>query len=240
MARHVDFRNDGHAAFGGIRFQFGTLRLRIETPRLSHGVGRLREAGESLHLEAPCEVFRQVPVERVDLEAREQVNFMFEFLETDERAAHVVHNAAQFEGWPIFNARRLKCCLFSSHLCERLGGADSSRPVKHLDSDLVWRDVERIALAGEAVQGVIINVGQAVHDFHVNAGLGLRHEAASRLCQHLPEKGRGGGVGEHHGALQLEGLFRFVRSDNLRLRQHVCQLRFCVHCAQKTEGKNEE
>jgi len=53
-------------------------------------------------------------VERVDLEAREQVNFMFELLETDERAAHVVHNAAQFESWPIFNARRLKCCLFSS------------------------------------------------------------------------------------------------------------------------------
>ena len=84
VAGHVNLRNDDDATLGGVGFQLGALRLGVVASREACHVGGLVELRIDLRLEAEALVVGHVPMEYIDLEACEQVDFLLQFVETDE------------------------------------------------------------------------------------------------------------------------------------------------------------
>ena len=74
MTRHINLRDDDDTAFGGVSLQLGTLCLCVIVASETCHVDNLVELWISIRLKPEALVVCQVPMEDVDLEAREQVN----------------------------------------------------------------------------------------------------------------------------------------------------------------------
>ena len=107
VTRHVHFRNNGDEALGGIGHDFLGLFLCVEAADgcaielagagsrdglLAHGAD-FRQFGIFLDFDAPALVFRQMPVENVDIVEGHHVNQFLQVVHREEMTAHVNHKA---------------------------------------------------------------------------------------------------------------------------------------------------
>ena len=138
VARHVDFGDDGHAALGSVGLDFTTLGLRIVLAGIARHIGIGGELRICVHLKAPGEFLGQVPMEHVDLEACQAVNLGLELFDGQERATHVVHEAAHLEGGPVCHGQGLNggCAVIAlGQLAERLCRACHAQRGQCLDGN---------------------------------------------------------------------------------------------------------
>ena len=103
MARHVDLWDDGDTIVGRCADNVAALFLRVVFPGKACHRACCGELGITLHLEAPRLVLRQVEVERVHFEASHEAELPFQLTDADVAAPHIVHEAAQLEGRPVYN-----------------------------------------------------------------------------------------------------------------------------------------
>ena len=211
VSGHVDFGYHGHATFSGIGFEFGALLLRVVVAGVARHVFGLRELRVGFYLKAPGQFLRQMPVEHVHLEAREQVDFLFQFVEGDERAAHVVHEAAHLEGGPVGQRERLDAGSTTlrsrafGQLVERLRCAYHACGVEGLDGDGLWLYLDGIGLVGHVGHLVVECALNGADKFHRQRGCaGLVGQRAAVALQHLLQQHTLRGIGYAYGAAQCK------------------------------------
>ena len=101
-------------------------------------------------------------MEHVHLEARQFVNFVFQFLYAQERAAHIVHEAAHFERRPVRDGERFqlgRSFVAFGQLLQRLRRPDDPRGGQCLDLYGIRGDDQFISLVGEEVHLVVERPG---------------------------------------------------------------------------------
>ena len=202
VAGHVYLGDDDEAALGSVSLQFGALLLRVVLAGEARHRGGAVELRKDLGLKAEALVVGEVPMEDVHLEARQQVDFLLQFLEADEGAPDIVHEATELEGRIVGHLQAVDVSAVGggSQLRQRLCSADDTRFGGGRDMDGVGRDAELVAFVGEAGEHVVEGAqGGIVHQLHRHRSLGL----GSGLEEGGQERG-GGGVVEEHGALQGE------------------------------------
>ena len=74
--------------------QFPCLFQRVVFPRLAGRVDAVVQHWEHLALQAPCLIFRQVPVKDVYLVTCQDRYFPFQFVRRDIGASYILHEAA--------------------------------------------------------------------------------------------------------------------------------------------------
>ena len=204
VAGHVNLGDDDHAALRGVGFQLGALRLGVVAAgKARHGRGGV-ELGIGFRLEAEALVVSEVPVKDVDLEARQQVHLMLQFVEADKGTAHIVHVAAQLEGGVVGDAHAGDggAAVGGGELHQGLCGADDAGRCGCSDGDGVGGDLELVALVGEASQGVVEGAeGGGINDVDVHGG-----SSRSALVGEEGSQQRGAGsVRDAHGLTEVEG-----------------------------------
>ena len=162
VSRYLQLGDDGNEVVGSILHHLFDFLLRVEA--LVHcafaldacrtDLGQLRVL---LNLDAPALVIRQVPVQAVDFEQRQDVDVSLHILHGHEMAARVEHDAAIAEARFVFDAHggcrpcdtlhgRGTFNLGRQQLHERLHTVEKSLRFLGLDLDALGGNVERIAL----------------------------------------------------------------------------------------------
>lgn len=84
MAGHVDFGDYGHAAFGCVVLDFFSVGLGVEHSGIAGDGGVACELRVGFDFETPSGDVGEVPVECVDFESGEEVDFALEFIDGEE------------------------------------------------------------------------------------------------------------------------------------------------------------
>lgn len=227
VAGHIDLGDDGHSAFAGVGDELACLCLCVILSRIASLVLPGGELGEGLDFDAPAGVFRQVPVEGIDLESGKVVDLSLQLVDGVKGASDVMHEAAELEGREVGDPDRLELRPpppSLGHLLKGLRGADHAGGVEGTDGDEVLLDAKVVGLVGVFGQSVVEGAGDFAHDFDDDTGLGTRLQGAAGLGQYALEVGTARRVGELHGAAKGEG----AAADGgyaLRLGQQVADFR---------------
>ena len=227
VARHVDFGDDGHTTLSGIGIQFAALVLRVVVAGIANHVFAGRQLGIAFDFHAPRQFFGEVPVEDVDLEAREQVNLSLQLLEGHKRTAHVVHEAAHLEGGPVGDGHGIpngrRGALGQLH--QGLRGADDARCAEGFDGHGVGLHIEAIGFLGHVGHLMEEGTRNLADDFHGDGRrAGRFHQRTTGFGQIVAQEAAVGGIDQSHFACQRKGL-RVHLFQGLRLGQNV--LRSC-------------
>ena len=223
VARHVDFGDDGHTTLSGIGIQFAALVLRVVVASIANHVFAGRQLGIAFDFHTPRQFFGEVPVEDVDLEAREQVNLSLQLLEGDERAAHVVHEAAHLEGGPVRDGHSIPNGRRGAfgQLHQGLRGADDTRWAEGFDGYGVGFHIEAIGFLGHVGHLVEESTGNLADNLHRDGRCtGRFHQRAAVVGQDAAQQGTVGRVHQSYFARQRKGLHIYLR-QGLRLGQNV-------------------
>ena len=146
VTRKVDFRNDRDIAFRRVSHDFPGLFLRIETAvrlavilarvtsdhRLAAFGADFRQLGILLDFDTPSLVFRQMPVEAVDVMQGQHVDVRLDFIHAEHVAAHIEHHATVAEARRVVDFHRRQfhgsCPFMHRHrLAERLDAIEHTR-----------------------------------------------------------------------------------------------------------------
>ena len=208
VAGHVDFGDDGHTALGGVVHQLAALVLGVELSGIARHVLGGGELRIGFHFKTPGEFLGEMPMEDVHLETGEVVNFALEFIKTQERASHVVHETAHLEGGPVGELEAFESSaaflIAFRQLTQGLGGTNHAGGVEGTNHHGVRTDVEAVGFIGEEVHTVVERTGNLRDDFHSDGGRSVIGEGGAGFGEHGLQKSAGGGVGEAHTALQVE------------------------------------
>ena len=232
VAGHVDFGNDGHAALCRVGFEFLALLLRVVAAGVARHIGRGGELRISLYLKAPCKFLRQMPVEHVYLEAREHIDFVFQFVEGNERTPHVVHETAHLEGRPVRDNHSLQRCRAAvvvgarCELQQRLRGADYARLRHRLDGDFIGGNGERIGFVGHIRHAVVVGAGDNRHALHFHRSCRAFRNGAAHFFEGGAQEGRVESVGDAYGSAEREAL-PCCNLHGVGLRQEVVRTCAC-------------
>ena len=101
VSRHVDLRDQQDMMLLAESGQFPCLFQRVVFPRLAGRVDAVVQHWEHLALQAPCLIFRQVPVKDVYLVTCQDRYFPFQFVRRDIGASYILHEAADAKGGPV-------------------------------------------------------------------------------------------------------------------------------------------
>ena len=212
MPRHIYLGDDGDAALGSVSLELGALGLSVVLAGEARHARRSIQLRIELRFEAEALVVGQVPVERVDLEAREQVDLFLQFIEADERAAYVVHETAQLEGRIIgdLHAGYRGAIGGGGQLRQRLCGADDARLGGCRDLDCVGRHAKLVAFVVETGESIVESAeDRGIDELHAHAGRG-RLRGGEQRCQ----QARRCGVGDLHRARERK--LGAIRAQALR------------------------
>src|SRR5262249_21060113 len=97
MAGHVEFGNDANTAIAGVGDQIANFVLRVVEAIGTEFV----ELREFLAFDAEALIFRKVPVEDIHLHGFHAVKIPAEYIEGNEVAAGVDHQAAPRKAWAV-------------------------------------------------------------------------------------------------------------------------------------------
>ena len=103
VARHVDFRNHGYAPLLGVGYHIAYLVVGIEASRIAALalISRVVKTRICLALDSPCRIIGEMPVERIYLVVRHQVEFAFQSIHASEISSGVVHESSQGKRRPV-------------------------------------------------------------------------------------------------------------------------------------------
>ena len=178
MSRHINFGDEEHLALLAIFHQFLGLFQRVELARHSCHVLGIVQHRENLALQAPCLVFGEVPMEHIDLVSGEHVDFAFQLVHGDVATAHILHESAQLEGWPVHDLAILDLAthgLLHGQLAQGLHGPVHARFGHGFD-------VDGLAGHGESVRFLLIELGSLNGRYH------LHFDALGGLSVHLSSR----------------------------------------------------
>ena len=186
MARHVNLGNHCHTMLLGSSQQaLAVLLCVVLSLEACHGCAG-SQLGISLHLKAPCLVLGHVPVEGINLETREQFHLLHQFVYGDERTAHVVHIATQFECRPVLHTHSLqRSCSVPPfcHLRQSLSSTDYTSWCYRSNLYTIGGHIQCVGLVLITMQFIVIGTVDALHKGHI-------HSTATRLCQCASVRGK--------------------------------------------------
>ena len=232
VAGHVNFGNNGHAALCRIGFEILALLLRVVAAGVARHIVSGGELRISLHHKAPGEFLRQVPVEHVYLEARKHIDFVFQFFEGNERASHIVHETAHFEGRPVRDNHSLQRCRAAvvvgarCELQQCLRGTYYARLRHRLDGDFIGGNGERIGFVGHIRHAVVVGAGDNRHALHLHRCCRAFRNGAAHFFEGCAQERRVESVGNAYGSAEREAL-ALCNLHGVGLRQEVVRTCAC-------------
>ena len=173
-----------------------------------------------------------MPVEHVYLEAREHIDFVFQFVEGNERTPHVVHETAHFEGRPVRDDHSLQRCRAAvvvgarGELQQCLCGAYDARLRHGLNGDFVGGTGERIGFVGHIRHAVVECPGDDGHALHLHRCCRAFRNGAAHFFEGGAQERSVESVGNAYGSAEREAL-PFRNHHGVGLRQEVVRACAC-------------